>query len=302
MTHPYATRAYAEIVAGPEEAVFEVPEWGQWVICRPIGAGAGTDAAGCYPVAAFPKRSDLSGGLARLEAHGCVSAVLVADPTLCPQAHDLSAAFDVCRPFKSHFLLDRRAGTGRYSKHHRYELRRARADVRRIDLRDHMPEWIALYAELVMRRQIAGPAAFSEAAFHALARLEGLVAFGAFAGGALIACHLWVRHGVRVHSHLSAANDAGRGCGATYLLYDAAIRFFEDAETIDFGGTAGLVDDPNDGLARFKRGFSNASRPAFLCGKILDPSRYRALSAGMETDYFPAYRVPSLRQTEEVHP
>ena len=49
----------------------------------------------------------------------------------------------------------------------------------------------------------------------------------------------------------------------------------------------------DDGLTLFKRGWSNATRTAFLCGRILDLDRYTALSkaAGSPShEYFPSYR------------
>ena len=50
-------------------------------------------------------------------------------------------------------------------------------------------------------------------------------------------------------------------------------------------------DDPDDGLAQFKRGFANAETVAYLCGAVLDHGRYAELVAGQpETAYFPAYR------------
>lgn len=300
MSHPYATRQYAEIAAGRDETVLALPQWDQWLLRRPLGMAGGADGediAGCYPVCPLPKGAALEAGLQSLRESGYVSLVLVADPLLHPGQDELVGAFDLCKPFKTHYLFDRARGPVRYSKHHRYEVKRARANVAEIDLRDHLDEWLALYRGLVEQRGITGRAAFSDDALRSMCDLEGLVAFGAFADAALVACHLWIRSGATVHSHLAAANDTGRRCGASYLLYDAAIRTFDDAAIINFGGSPGLTDDPNDGLARFKRGFANASAPALLCGKVLDRQRYGQLCAisRISTDeaYFPAYRRPA---------
>ena len=294
MTHPYATRAYAEIAARPGETVLAVPEWGTHVVRRPV-AGL-DDAAGCYPLTVFDGDVDLQAGRARMKDLGLVSAVLVADPVLRPDDARLRRAFDLCRPFKTHYLYDRALGDPVYSRHHRYELRRARADIACIALGAYLDDWISLYRGLIVRRGISGPAAFSEESFRRLANFDGLVAFGAFAAGAMVACHLWVRSGPVVHSHLSASNARGRACGAAYLLYDAAVRHFDDAGTIDFGGGVGLSDDPGDGLARFKRGFANRMAPAWLCGAILNSRDYNRLCKSFviseEENFFPAYRAP----------
>lgn len=307
MTHPYATRKYAEIAAGRSDAVYKVSEWKQYVVRRSVDAmsdACGVDAAGCYPVSPFEQDIDLLAGFDSLRSQGCVSVVMVADPVLRPCERQLSDAFDICRPFKTHYLYDRRKGPVRYSKHHRYEVRRARADVREIELAEHLDDWVSLYRNLMRRHSITGSAAFSDCALQAMSRIGGLVSFGAFVEDRMVACHLWLRAGDTVHSHLAASNSVGRDCGAAYLLYDRAIRHFESAQTIDFGGAAGLIEDSSNGLARFKRGFANDFAPTYLCGKILDRKRYDALSAANDTpqqvDFFPAYRTPANYLEQDV--
>jgi len=300
MTHPYATRKYAEITAGPNDIVAELPEWNQFLIHRSLSCfsnNSGVDASGCYPVTPFDETVDLDAGLESLRAEGCVSVVLVVDPVSRPSDGQLADSFDVCRPFKTHYLYNRRKSDARYSKHHRYELRRARAEVEKIDLSDYLDDWVRLYQGLILRHGITGAAAFSDKALCATAAIEELVTFGAFVGDRMVGCHLWFRDGDSVHSHLAVSDATGRNSGSAYLLYDKAIRYFDQAETIDFGGAAGLDDDPHNGLARFKRGFSNETAPSYLCGKILDRQRYAqlCLDEGVTegSDYFPAYRTPA---------
>ena len=51
--------------------------------------------------------------------------------------------------------------------------------------------------------------------------------------------------------------------------------------------------EAEDGLTRFKRGWTDATRPVFFCGRILDEDKYAALCAARgqgPTEYFPAYR------------
>ncbi len=302
MSHPYASCEYAEILDGGRGNIVPVPEWGLYGLRRQIegpDAGSDSDVMGCYPLAVFGDNVDLKAGLEKLRSEGFVSVVLVADPILRPKDNELDQAFGIYRKFKVHYICDRSQGLPKFSKHHRYELRRAKADVRQIDLVNYLPDWWALYQELIGRRRITGVAAFSQVAFDRLAKkMAGLVSFGAFVGESLVACHLWVRSGHHVHSHLAASNEAGRRAGAPYLLYDAAIRYFDDVVTIDLGGGAGLKDDPNDGLARFKRGFSNSEKSAYLCGAILDPDRYQVLCEfykAQNNEYFPAYRTPKAK-------
>ena len=63
---------------------------------------------------------------------------------------------------------------------------------------------------------------------------------------------------------------------------------------LDLGGAAGLENAPTDGLSQFKRGWSNATRLVYLCGRVLDPQAYGRICERQGTgdmDYFPAYRA-----------
>ena len=292
MTHPYATAAYAKSLAHVGEA-FAVPEWGGHVLVRPTPDGVSRDAMGPYPLTALPPDADLPGGLARLARAGLASVVLVVDERLRPSGDALAEAFDFARPFKSHHLYDRGLGPLAYSKHHRYELKRAlaRVEAREIVLADHLPAWSALYGELAARHGLGGLHAFPAAHHQALARLPGLRAFGAFAEGRLVSAHLFVTHEGYAISHLAASAPEGYATGAAYAVNDLAITALSVCAAINFGGGPGAGDDPDDGLVRFKRGFSNRTAPAWLCGKVLDAAAYERLSRGFaQSGFFPAYR------------
>jgi hypothetical protein len=287
--HPYASEAYARALAF-SGAPLEVPAWGAWVLQRPIAGGL-ADAAGPYPRAVLSPDADLEGGLAALRETGLVSVVLACDPLAGPPPDRLARAFEVCRPFKTHQLIDR-AGGYAPGKHHRYEIRRARARCRieRVGLADHLADWSRLYGGLAERHAITGPAAFSDAYFQVLAALPTFEAFAAFVDGQVAAMAIWFEHDCRACNHLGASDALGYANGASYALYDAAIERFADCALIDLGGGAGAADDPDDGLVRFKRGFANAAASAHLCGAVLDRPAYQRLSAGKPDGFFPAYR------------
>jgi len=291
--HPYGQTAYAAAIAEAEGwGVVDVPEWDTAMLLRPT-AGGGRDAAGPYPRAPIPKDADLRAGVERLRSLALFSAVLVPDPLFGPDGEALSAAFSVCRPFKTHFLVDRAGGGYAPSKHHRYEVRRAlgRCQVERMRLRDHLGDWSRLYAGLADRHAIRGPAAFSDGYFAMMAADATYETFAARVEGRIVAMAIWFEHqGVAVN-HLGASDAAGYAAGASYALYDAAIEHYGHCRQIDLGGAAGVADAADDGLARFKRGFANAEATAFLCGAVLDDAAYAALAADRPpTDFFPAYR------------
>ncbi len=128
MSHPYASASYVGSLTHIGNA-FAVPEWDGHVLARTTPDGCHHDAAGPYPIAVLGKEADLRGGFARLKAAGMVSVVVVLDDWLRPDLTRLEAAFDHVKPFKSHYIYDRNIGVPNYSKHHRYEIKRALKSV-----------------------------------------------------------------------------------------------------------------------------------------------------------------------------
>ena len=292
MTHPYASDAYARSL-GHMGTPLAVPEWGCHVLVRDTPCGARRDATGPYPLTPLAPDADLAGGLARLRAAGLVSVVLVGDDRLRPGVDALQQAFDFARRFKSHFIYDRTLGPQAYDKHHRYEIRRAasRVEAREITLANHLPAWEALYQDLVARHGLSGLHAFPRAHHEALAHLPGVRAFGGLVEGELASAHIFVTGDGYAISHLAAASPQGYRNGAAYAVNAAAIEALTDCDAINFGGGAGVHDDPADGLVRFKKGFANRISASWLCGAVLDSDAYEALSADRENDgFFPAYR------------
>lgn len=289
--HPYAAPLYAQALSGVGRAI-DMPEWGSFVLARPLAGGDGEDGVGAYPMAVLQPESDLAAGLDRLRGEGLVSLVLVPDPLSGPSADRLRAAFELCRSFKTHHLVDPAIGPFDPTKHHRDRIRRGlrRCRIELVALAEVLDDWTGLYAGLVERRSIGGPAAFDRAYFEALARLPQLCAFAAFVEGRLCAMTLWFAHGGVAYNHLTASSPDGYANGASFALYDAAIRHFEGA-TINLGGGAGHADVADDGLSAFKRGFANSSVQSRLCGSVLDAGRYAALCADRpDRGFFPAYR------------
>ncbi len=300
MAFAYASLPYAETLSHVGRAAV-LAEWGTAILLRDIdGATDRFDAMGPYPVCTITAEADIPAGLARLQAMGAVSIVMVADPVCGPDAGVLARHFPLCRAFKTHHVIDRTLGPVVPSKHHRDRIRRGarHVAVRLVSLRDlaWQAHWCSLYAGLVEKRAISGVQAFSAAAFAQLANLppEDLLAFAAEApDGAVLAMQLWIRHGDCAYSHLTATSEAGYRLGATYAVYAAAIDHLANCRVLDLGGGAGHLDDPNDSLAAFKRGFANTTATTLLCGAVLDEAAYAELASGRSDAFFPAYRGPA---------
>ena len=293
MIHPYATEAYAKSL-GHVGTPMLLPEWETVVVLREI-PGGGVDAIGAYPIAVLAQDADLQGGLDRLRAVGVVTVTLVIVGK--HRAERLRGTFNVVEPFKSHWIRRNTAPFG-YDKHHRYEIRRALRSVEAgvFALADEMNAWCDLYRALVERHNLSGLHDFPRSHFETLGAMAGVTAIGAWKDGALVSAHVWMDDGANVHSHLAASNAEGYRIGAAYAVYDASIRHFAERETLNFGGGAGALEDPADGLATFKKGFANELEQAYICGAILNGEKYQDLAqyrnAPPETRFFPIYRTP----------
>ena len=302
MMHPYATFDYVQSLSLEGQA-FAVPEWGSAIVSRPIELDL-SDVTGSYPMTVLAPDADLAGGLARLREAGFVSAVIVLDDYHRPPIAELEGAFDLVRPFKTHYVVDRSVGDAMPSRHHRYEIKKALAAVKveAFDLRDHLEQWLRLYENLTKRHGLSGTHDFPPSHHELLSVIPGVTAVGAFLDGELLAAHIWVEDNARVHSHLAASSERGYALSAAYAVNDASIRFFSDARIINFGGGAGYEDDSSNGLARFKMGFTNATSRSYVCGKILDAGKYAQLSANRDeaTTFFPAYRAPSFKNVGTI--
>ena len=294
MTHPYASAAYAGVFEAAAAPLW-APPWRTHVLTRPTPGAEARDAAGCYPLAVLGEDADLEAGLAWLRAQGLVAVGLVPDPLTAPPLAALEAAFPLCVPFKTHLLVDYGRPV-RFSKHHRYEVKRslAQVSVEEVALADHLAAWTSLYGHLARRHGIGDDAAFTPDTFGRLAKVEGLRTLAAFEAGAVVSMHLWIVDAERGlgYSLLAASSPEGYGRSAAYGVYDTAIRLFSNLKQLNLGAGAGLSSASDDGLTRFKRGFANAEVQAVFCGAILDEDRYAALSGGVReaAPPFPAYR------------
>ena len=290
--HPNGLKAYAAAFA-PAATPLCLPASGTWVLERAIPGHGGIDVTGCHPRTPLADHASLTADLDFLAARGEVSAVFAVDAFANPGLEVLEKAFDIARPFKTHYLRAPASALA-LGSHHRYMVKRARraCAVEFVLLAGHLETWYAMYAILADRRGISGAQAFSRGYFESLAALPGLATVGAFENGMPVAMHLWFEYQDKLYSHLAAASERGYALSAPYAIHAFVCEHYRD-RMIDLGGSAGNTDDPGGGLARFKRGFASSECPSFLCGKVLDARRYAAMappaSAG---SYFPAYRAP----------
>jgi hypothetical protein len=275
---------------------------GGWVVERTIAGTGLRDAMGPYPLLACQEWEALGDDLEEIGSD-LVSVVAVADPLGAFREENLRRAFpDLMRPFKQHFIVELDSAPASFvANHHQRNARKAlgKVDVALVEPAEAAEEWIALYSNLIDRHRIRGIAAFTPLSLRQQLSVPGASLFAARHEGRLVGLTIWYGQQGNAYYHLGAYSDLGYELRASFALFWRAFEHFTatGVRLLDLGAGAGLDTDGEDGLTRFKRGWSTTTRPAFLCGRILDREAYQALSAakasagtGADMGFFPAYR------------
>jgi hypothetical protein len=291
----YLHPAYAESLSEFGEPTL-LPNCGGWILKRVIPNTGFSDGMGCYPLFACRDWSQLGSDLNDLREN-LVSLSLVADPFGVYDPSQLRSCFDVFVPFKQHFVVDYdlpHRPRARHRDYARWAEKRVHVEVAG-NSADFSPEWVILYSHLARRHNLSGIKAFSPRSLSGQLQVPGAVLFRATHDGTAVAAHLWLVSGSVAYSHLVAGSDLAFQLRASYAMYASAIEYFRGkVRFLDLGAGAGTVARADDGLAQFKGGWGNATRPAYFCGRVLNGDAYKQLAALHSTgtsNYFPAYRA-----------
>ena len=274
-----------------------LPRSGGWLLKRAIDRAA-TDAMGTYPLFACSDWRSLSTDFDEV-CRSLVSIVVVTDPFGEYDEPLLHNSFDLVIPFKSHFVRDLNCSQGNaMCEHH---VRNTRIGLKRVNVElcenpsSGLEDWIKLYSILIHRHRISGIRAFSASSFAVQLRIPGIVCFRALREKETVGMTLWYLQNGIAYYHLGAYSDEGYRLRASFALFSRAFDYFASCRLkyVNLGAGAGLDDHADDGLTRFKRGWSTVLRQTYLCGRIVDRTKYDHLVRTREigaTDYFPAYR------------
>lgn len=295
----YLSAEYAESFVHQGEAV-SLRHSNSYIIKRQIKNTGLSDAMGCYP---FFCCGDWTALKQDFEAsdNGLVSISLVTDPFGDFNPDELKNLFpDKFIDFKKHFVVDLekdwRSGIKGY---HLRNIKKASSELN-VEHKSNPHEWLAdwcgLYRNLVERHEIKGVAEFSCESFARQFNVPGLEAFRAVLNGNTVGMSLWMLQGEFCYYHLGAYSETGYDKCASYTIFDAVLNHYSSkgVRLIGLGAGAGAGGDGNDGLTRFKKGWSNDTRRVYFCGKILDSQKYKRITefnVAADTTYFPAYRA-----------
>ena len=296
-TYGYAHKDYIFSLEEFGKPLF-LPKSGGWILRRPVSESAFYDGMGGYPLFSCLQWENLAHDFKTLE-HELVSLVLISDVFGAYTEQALKSVFnDLVLPFKTHFIVDLSKPLNDFIlAHHRYYGRKAQKEMDIFPATDPqawLNDWQILYNQLIERYKITGMSTFSPGAFQKQFRVPGLQVFIARSDDQVLGMQMWFVSDVKAYHHLSAYSKKGYQKRASYGLLWFALNYFQDKglKYLDLGGVAGL-NNKNDGLSKFKAGWSNEQRWVYLCGKIFDKKKYSELAAqnnSSESTYFPSYR------------
>ena len=278
----------------------ELPTSKGWILKRPIPETAAFDGMGCYPIFMCENWSALEKDLDWVGTQ-LVSLSLVTDPFGKYEPQELSRYFkDVARPYKEHFIIDLQRRPQEFvASHHQRNAKKA-LEIVKVEIFEEpihlLDEWDSLYKNLIERHAIKGLARFSRETFARQLSVPGIVAFRASARDRTVGMLLWYIQDEVGYYHLGAYSPEGYELKASYALFWTTLKYFADFELrwLNLGSGAGIQGNENDGLTRFKHGWSTGTRKAFFCGRIFDPLKYGEIVSMRNfrnTNYFPAYRA-----------
>jgi hypothetical protein len=287
--------------------IIKLPASGGWLLGRPIAGSRHLDAMHGYPLLVCRRWAELESDLDSLSAE-VVSITVVTDPFAEYAPGLLQRAFpDLCQKYKDHFITDLGVADEEFvNAHHR---RNAEKAFSRLGVCMAQPtavlydEWLRLYDNLIVRHGITGISRFSPKAFRRQFDVPGCVVLAAHDGDTVVGMHLWYEVDQVAYYHLGACSDRGYDLRASFALFAYALTTFRErgVRFLALGGGAG-ISGASDGLTRFKRGWSNGTRPVYLCGRICMRDEYARL-AGLAREriaagalpvlagYFPSYRA-----------
>jgi len=278
----------------------ELPTSKGWILKRSIPGTSYFDGMGCYPIFMCEDWSCLENDLDSIETK-LVSVSLVTDPFGQYTPQELLRYFkDIARPYKEHFVVDLQRRPEEFvSGHHQRNSKKA-LEMVNIEICQEpiriLDEWDALYRNLIDRHNINGLTRFSRESFATQLSVPGIVAFRAVYEDRTVGILLWYLTSERGYYHLGAYSTEGYQLNASFALFWILLEYFANMglRWLNLGAGAGSNGDGNDGLTRFKRGWSTETRTAYFCGRVFDPVKYQKIVSMRSLDntgYFPAYRA-----------
>ncbi len=258
------------------------------------------DAMGCYPIFCCKNWYVLAEDLDELARRGIICVSLVTDPFGPLNEEELRRIFDTVIPFKTHYVADLSTSRDKIISAKRRRSAEKALEIINVELSSDpmrfVGDWLTLQQELVDKHSIKGMKLLNKNAVERLFAVPGVTVLRASIGDVTVGMHIELIQGDVVYGHLASYSSTGRRHGVSAAIHAWEIEYFIGKKKwINWGGGAsGIEPGEKDGLTEFKRGFSNAIRQTYFCGKILDGAAYSSLvhkTGNDQSRYFPAYRT-----------
>lgn len=265
-----------------------------YLLKRPIPASLHEDCCAPYPLLCCQNWAGLADDLAELKDR-VVSVVAVLDPFAECDPNGLGFSEGVT-PFKDHFVVDLQTPWESAIHHNHKRNAKKASKTLSIEKVPYSPKvletWISLYDHLIERHNITGITTFSPKTFELQLQLPDMEIYQASLAGDVIGMVLFLKVEERVYYHLGAYSEKGYTHQAAFGIFWQALHDYQtQVQTVSLGAGSGLTNS-EDGLTRFKRGWSTGTRTAHLGKHIANKTVYEELSKQRAKggSFFPAYR------------
>jgi lipid II:glycine glycyltransferase (peptidoglycan interpeptide bridge formation enzyme) len=294
MTYGYQHAKYANSLSmfGKPQ---ELSDSQGWILIREISGSGEKDAMGCYPLFSCPRPEGLLEDVRSLDEN-LVSLTLVTDPIVDYPLDLLRECFpDRMIPFREHYVIDRHIPREEsVKKNHRYHARKALSQLE-IDVVENsesfLDEWTDLHSNLISRHKITGIQAFSKESFRQQFNTPGVIVIAARHEQKAVAAMIFCIQDGAVQAHVLGCTDQGYALSALYGIIWKTYDVFDD--DVRWCNLMGVPGSGNENIRRFKAGWTDITKTAYLCGKIINETKYRQLAAPHQQNgskYFPLYR------------
>jgi hypothetical protein len=278
-----------------------------WLLRRYIDNSDLTDLVSPDPVFVCSDFSAIASDLQALNPEATASLIIRTD-AFC-ESHIVAdiGGFDEISHFKTHYIaqLDQpwrsftRRSCRRYADRAKslFAIRLVEAPVTLAS------KLFTLNQTMVERHMLLPQLGYSNHMLATQLALPGARVFEVRDQAATIAIACFMEVGEYAYAYLLGCSNEARSRFAIYGLYGCALDYYQNrVRAIDFGGNSGLVDNGQDGLSLFKKGWSNTTKTSYLCKKILNHDLYKNLCrdhCASDPSFFPAYRAPEAPRTNK---
>jgi hypothetical protein len=160
--------------------------------------------------------------------------------------------------------------------------------------KDNVEEIFEIYRNNVQVKSLDRTHAFSLEHFKFIMQFDDNIVSVVKNKNVIESFYIWVKVSDKLYNHhLSGSTYVGKTNGASHLcLWESIKHFHKNEKDLLLGSNSGSTNEPNDGLSRFKKSYSNFEASTYVCGIILNKGIYDHLNMGIDKslNYFPLYR------------